>query len=119
MKKEKEQEIKRLNNEIASIKNELAKYDEQLEECKKYKEFLDKLTPPEWFQEMKSKVTSAICIHSPSHRLLVSTKMTARYPLVGCVFLTVFFKKRRRLCILQIRNSCSKCSSSWRRTTCS
>ena len=55
MKKEKEQEIKRLNNEIASIKNELAKYDEQLEECKKYKDFLDKLTPPEWFEEVKRK----------------------------------------------------------------
>ncbi len=53
---EKVQEIKRLNNEIASIKNELAKYEEQLEDCRKYKEFLDKLTPAEWFEEQKQKV---------------------------------------------------------------
>jgi hypothetical protein len=53
VKLEKVQEIKRLNNEIASIKNELAKYDEQLEDCKRYKEFLDKLTPPDWMEDWK------------------------------------------------------------------
>jgi hypothetical protein len=60
LKLEKVQEIKRLNNEIASIKNELTKYDEQLDECRKYKEFLDKLTPPEWFEEVKKKVFSIL-----------------------------------------------------------
>jgi cell shape-determining protein MreC len=56
VKLEKIQEIKRLNNETASIKNEIAKYDEQLEECKKYKDFLDKLTPAEWLRDMEQKV---------------------------------------------------------------
>ena len=59
VKKEREQEIKRVNNEIGSIKNELAKYEEQLEECKKYKEFLDRLAPPEWFQEVQAKKDSS------------------------------------------------------------
>jgi cell shape-determining protein MreC len=52
---DKVQEIKRLTAQIGTIKNEMAKYDEQLEDCKKYKEFLDKLTPPEWFEQIKAK----------------------------------------------------------------
>ena len=48
---EKVQEIKKLNNQIAQIKAEMSKFEEQLEDCRKYKEFLDKLTPPEWFDE--------------------------------------------------------------------
>jgi cell shape-determining protein MreC len=56
------QEIKRLNNEIASIKNELAKYDEQLEDCRKYKEFLNQLTPPEWFEEIKKQVGASFSV---------------------------------------------------------
>ncbi|PRP75575.1 coiled-coil domain-containing protein, partial [Planoprotostelium fungivorum] len=55
MKLEKEQEIKRLRNEIASIQNELAKYDEQLDDCRKYKEFLDRLTPPEFLMKIKNR----------------------------------------------------------------
>ena len=50
-KAEKVQEIKKLNNQIAQIKAEMSKFEEQLEDCRKYKEFLDKLTPPEWFDE--------------------------------------------------------------------
>jgi hypothetical protein len=33
----------------------MAKYEEQLEECKKYRDFLDKLTPHDWFQQVKQK----------------------------------------------------------------
>ena len=44
-------EIKRLTAAIATIRSELNKYEEQLEDCRKYKEFLDNLTPPEYFKE--------------------------------------------------------------------
>jgi hypothetical protein len=45
-------EIKRYTLQIGTIKNEMAKCDEQLEDCKKYKDFLDGLTPPEWFSKV-------------------------------------------------------------------
>lgn len=51
MKQEKVSEIKRLNAGIASIRSEMSKYEEMLEDCKRYKEFLDKLTPEEWKKE--------------------------------------------------------------------
>mmetsp|Transcript_33784 Transcript_33784/g.56713 ORF Transcript_33784/g.56713 Transcript_33784/m.56713 type:complete len:611 (+) Transcript_33784:2-1834(+) len=54
-KADKVQEIKRLNGQIATIKSEMSKYEEQLEDCRKYKEFLDRLTPPEWFQGQREK----------------------------------------------------------------
>ena len=44
-------EIKRLTAAITTIRSELNKYEEQLEDCRKYKEFLDNLTPPEFFKE--------------------------------------------------------------------
>lgn len=44
-------EIKRLTAAIATIRSELNKYEEQLEDCRKYKDFLDNLTPPEFFKE--------------------------------------------------------------------
>lgn len=52
-KQDKVHEIKRLNAAIATIKSELNKYEEQLEDCRKYKEFLDNLTPPEYFKEQE------------------------------------------------------------------
>merc|ERR1719181_1493465 len=52
-KAEKVQEIKKLNMQITQIKSEMSKFEEQLEDCRKYKDFLDKLTPPEWFQEQE------------------------------------------------------------------
>ena len=50
-KQDKAHEIKRLNTVIAAIRSEMNKYDEQLDDCHKYKEFLGKLTPSEWFKE--------------------------------------------------------------------
>ena len=32
-----------------------AKYEEQLDDCRKYQEFLDKLTPEEWVLEQKAR----------------------------------------------------------------
>mmetsp|Transcript_38299 Transcript_38299/g.87709 ORF Transcript_38299/g.87709 Transcript_38299/m.87709 type:complete len:519 (-) Transcript_38299:284-1840(-) len=53
-KAEKVQEIKKLNAQITQIKSEMSKFEEQLEDCRKYKDFLDKLTPPEWFEEQEA-----------------------------------------------------------------
>ncbi|CAM6092314.1 unnamed protein product [Calypogeia fissa] len=44
-------EIKKLNSAIATINSDLNKFAEQLDDCKKYKDFLIKLTPKEWFEE--------------------------------------------------------------------
>ena len=54
-KQDKVVEIKRLNAAIATIRSELNKYEEQLEDCHQYKRFLDHLTPQEWFKEVEER----------------------------------------------------------------
>ena len=38
-------EIKRLNAGLGALRSELNKFEEQLEDCHKYREFLDSITP--------------------------------------------------------------------------
>ena len=54
-KQEKISQIKKLNQEIAKVKSEMDKYNETLAYCRKYKAFLDELTPSEWFIEQQKK----------------------------------------------------------------
>ena len=51
LKTDKVQEIKKLNQQIQMVQSDMSKHKEALEDCLKYKEFLDKLTPPEWVQD--------------------------------------------------------------------
>jgi uncharacterized phage infection (PIP) family protein YhgE len=48
---EKNQEIKQLTQQIQAINRETSKHHEALEDCLRYKNFLDVLTPPEWFEQ--------------------------------------------------------------------
>lgn len=50
-KQEKTQEIKRMTQQIQTLSSEMSKHREALEDCMRYKKFLDMLTPPEWFKE--------------------------------------------------------------------
>lgn len=50
-KQEKTQEIKRLTQQIQTLSSEMSKHREALEDCMRYKKFLDLLTPPEWFEQ--------------------------------------------------------------------
>jgi len=50
-KQEKTQEIKRLTQQIQALSSEMSKHRESLEDCMRYKQFLDMLTPAEWFQK--------------------------------------------------------------------
>jgi len=50
-KQEKTQEIKRLTQQIQGLSSEMSKHKESLEDCMRYKKFLDMLTPPEWFEQ--------------------------------------------------------------------
>ncbi len=50
-KQEKTQEIKRLTQQIQALSSEMSKHRESLEDCMRYKKFLDMLTPPEWFEQ--------------------------------------------------------------------
>jgi len=52
-KQDKVQQIKKLNQQIQMIQSDQSKLKEQLEDCQKHKEFLDNLTPPEFFSEQK------------------------------------------------------------------
>ncbi|GBG24256.1 Cilia- and flagella-associated protein 100 [Hondaea fermentalgiana] len=49
LKQDKVQEIKKLNHQIQAVQSEMSKLKEQLDDCLKYKAFLDELTPAEWF----------------------------------------------------------------------
>lgn len=46
-------EIKRLNASMATIRSQLNKYEEQVEECRRYQKFLDSVTPVEWQEQQK------------------------------------------------------------------
>lgn len=50
-KQEKQQEIKRLTQQIQALSSEMSKHKEALDDCLRYKAFLDMLTPPEWFEQ--------------------------------------------------------------------
>ncbi len=47
-KQERLQRIKALRSQIAAVQSEISKYKEQKEECVKFKQFLDRLTPHEF-----------------------------------------------------------------------
>jgi hypothetical protein len=47
-------EIKKLNQQIQLVQSDMSKLKEQLEDCLKYKAFLDGLTPVEWETEQKA-----------------------------------------------------------------
>ncbi|MED6273605.1 hypothetical protein CHARACLAT_008143 [Characodon lateralis] len=54
-KQEKNVAIKKLTAEIGTIESELDKYEEALIDNQKYREFLFRLSPPEWQEEQKTK----------------------------------------------------------------
>ncbi|GMI01633.1 hypothetical protein TrLO_g11103 [Triparma laevis f. longispina] len=54
LKTDKVQEIKKLNQQIQMVQSDMSKHKEALEDCLKYKDFLDKLTPQEWFEQQES-----------------------------------------------------------------
>lgn len=43
--------IKQISSENASLRNEIAHYEEKYQECEDYKQFMEFLTPPEWRKE--------------------------------------------------------------------
>ena len=52
-KREKANEVKRLNDEIATARLDLGRREDKLEECEEYLRFLDGLTPKEWLTEFR------------------------------------------------------------------
>lgn len=52
-KQDKMQRIKQLKSQLSAIQSEIAKHREQKDECFKFKEFLEKLTPPEWKEQKR------------------------------------------------------------------
>lgn len=55
---EKIQEIKKLNVLTMSVRSDMSKNEDQLRDLQRYRHFLDKLTPKEWFDEKKKKTTT-------------------------------------------------------------
>lgn len=49
------QRIKQLKSQLSAIQSETAKHREQLEECLKFKSFLEKLTPQEWIDQKSAE----------------------------------------------------------------
>ena len=54
-KQEKVQEIKKLHQEIQAVQSEMSKLREHLDDCERYKTFLDALTPEEYFELMRQQ----------------------------------------------------------------
>ncbi|KAJ8598195.1 hypothetical protein CTAYLR_005519 [Chrysophaeum taylorii] len=54
LKTDKVQEIKRLNQQIQMVSSDMSKHKEALEDCLKYKDFLDGLTPESWFEQQRA-----------------------------------------------------------------
>jgi len=54
-KQEKSHEIKRLTQQIQAVNSEMSKHREALEDCLRYKSFLDMLTPTEWFEQHQQR----------------------------------------------------------------
>jgi len=52
---EKVAEIKRINAQMMGIKSEISKHEDILKEYRQYREFLEKLTPPDWLEEQRQK----------------------------------------------------------------
>ncbi|DBA67458.1 hypothetical protein WJX79_002798 [Trebouxia sp. C0005] len=52
-KQDKLMEIKRVNALMATIRSQLNKYEEQVEECRRYQKFLDSVTPVEWQEQQR------------------------------------------------------------------
>jgi hypothetical protein len=50
-KQEKTQEIKKYTQQIQALNSEMSKHKEALDDCLRYKQFLDMLTPPEHFED--------------------------------------------------------------------
>ena len=44
-----------MNQQIQMVQSDMSKHKEALEDCLKYKEFLDKLTPPEWVEQQETE----------------------------------------------------------------
>ncbi|CAF1195639.1 unnamed protein product [Rotaria sordida] len=53
---EKVAEIKRLHGQITALKSELVRREDELNELKQYKQFLDQITPSEWKDERRKKL---------------------------------------------------------------
>ena len=43
--------IKQISSEISALRNEIAHHEEKYNECERYREFLEGLTPPDWRKE--------------------------------------------------------------------
>ncbi|KAG9396979.1 protein of unknown function (DUF4200) [Carpediemonas membranifera] len=50
---EKQAEIKRLNMQVLAVKSDISKSQDQLNDCNRYKAFLESLAPAEWLDEHK------------------------------------------------------------------
>jgi len=54
-KQEKVSEIKKLTAQIAAVRSDMARFEEQLEDCRRYRVFLERLAPEDWRKEQQAK----------------------------------------------------------------
>ncbi|CAL8379124.1 unnamed protein product [Boreogadus saida] len=64
---EKMAEIKKLTTEMLSIKSDISKKEEKLKEYQMYKDFLFKLSPPDWREAQQAKTQQAKDLHAKAH----------------------------------------------------
>ena len=86
-------EIKRLTQQIQALNSEMSKHRESLEDCLRYQEFLDMLTPPEWFQDYRDK-------RENQRKLIMKEQHDAKY--------REWEKMRRRLVEAHVKEQAAK-----------
>ena len=71
-------EIKKLNAEIGKVESEMSKYEEQLVNCIRYKQFLDGLTEPEWLAREEKRKDDKRAERKKRRDELAKAKLKAR-----------------------------------------
>uniref|UniRef100_A0A096MHI9 DUF4200 domain-containing protein n=1 Tax=Poecilia formosa TaxID=48698 RepID=A0A096MHI9_POEFO len=79
-KQEKNAVIKKLTAEMRTIQSELEKYEDALTDYLKYKDFLFRLSPPEWQDEKKSKDSKA----KTSSEKITDQTLACVLSVIGC-----------------------------------
>ncbi|KAK6094838.1 hypothetical protein MT418_005108 [Batrachochytrium dendrobatidis] len=68
---EKIQEIKKLNVQIMSIRSDMSKNEDQLKDLQRYRQFLEKLTPKEFFVAQNNKIDQSTILEKSAQKTLL------------------------------------------------
>lgn len=114
LKKQKQDELKAINQKKAAIAMEIQKLDDQLASCKRYKAFLDKLTPKEYSEDSSSRSNHE---HHSEEVAGESKRVSSFYYFFTFIYIDISVIRSTMTCIFNTQISCCKCLETWRKIT--